>query len=249
MKILVPIVFAVDYNIRVHVAADGSGVDTSQLKHAVNPFDEIALEEALRLKEAGKAEEIIVVAIGPAKAEEGLRHCLALGADKAVRIATDQPVEPLATAKILGAYYQQMEADLVLIGKQSIDDDYGQTGQMLAACLDIPQVTFASELNVEGDTIKATREVDEGLASVSLSLPCVVTADLRLNTPRYATLPNIMKAKSKPIEVVDIASFNVDITPRLSLANYEQPSLARAGNVLANVDELIALIRQKVVAA
>lgn len=246
MKILVPVKFCVDYNIRVHVASDGSGVETSNLKHSINPFDEIALEEALRLKEAGKAEEVVALTIGPAKSQDVLRHALALGADKVVHITCDQPLEPLAASKVLGEYFKQSGAKLVLMGKQAIDDDYNQTGQMLAAYLDLPQVTFVSELTVEGEQVSVLREVDAGLVKALLQLPTIVTVDLRLNEPRYATLPNIMKAKSKPIEQVDIASFGVDLAPRLSLSGYVEPELKREAQKLESVDALVELLKEKV---
>ena len=246
MKVLVPVKYCVDYNIRVHVASDGAGVETENLKHSMNPFDEIALEEAIRMKEAGKAEEVVAVTIGNGKSVEVLRHALALGADTAVHIKSDQAIEPLAAAKVLGEYFKQSGAKLVLMGKQAIDDDYNQTGQMLAGYLDLPQVTFISELNIEGDSVSVMREMDAGLVKASLELPAVATVDLRLNEPRYPTLPNIMKAKSKPVEEVDIGSFGVDIQPKLKLSNYEQPSSERQGQQLENVQALVDLIKEKV---
>ena len=246
MKILVPVKFAVDYNIRVHVNADGSGVDTENLKHSVNPFDEIALEEAIRLKEAGIAGEVVAVTIGNAKSEEALRHCLALGADAATHITCDQTIEPLAAAQILGAYAKQIDAKLLLMGKQAIDDDYNQTGQMLAAHLDWPQATFISELTIDGEHVTVMREVDDGLAKATLSLPCVATVDLRLNEPRYPTLPNIMKAKSKPIEKIAVDTFGVDTAPKLSMQAFETPDTSRAGAMLGSTEELVELIKEKV---
>lgn len=246
MKILVPVKYCVDYNIRVHVKPDGSGVEVENLKHSMNPFDEIALEEALRLKEAGKASEVIAVTIGGAKAVEVLRHALALGTDKAAHITCDRAIEPLAAAKILGEYNKQCGADLVLMGKQAIDDDYNQTGQMLAAYLDVPQATFVSELTLEGRQLTVMREVDAGLVKASLELPAVVTVDLRLNDPRYPTLPNIMKAKSKPVETVAVESFGVDIAPKLKLTNYTQPSQKRECKELGSVAELIELVKAEI---
>jgi len=246
MKILVPVKFTVDYNIRVHVNADGSGVETENLKHSVNPFDEIALEEAIRLKEAGIASEVVAVTIGNAKAEGALRHCLALGADAATHITSEQAIEPIAAAQILGAYAKQVNAKLVLMGKQAIDDDYNQTGQMLAAHLDWPQATFISELNMDGDQANVMREVDDGLVKASLSLPCVATVDLRLNEPRYPTLPNIMKAKSKPIESIDVGTFGVNITPKLNMLRFETPDTSRNAAELGSADELVEMIKGKV---
>lgn len=245
MNILVPVKFCVDYNIRVHVAADGSGVQTQNLKHSMNPFDEIALEEALRLKEAGKAQQVTAITIGNAKSVDALRHALALGVDSAVHIACEQPLEPLCVAKVLGEYVKQSGAELVLMGKQAIDDDFNQTGQMLAACLDVPQATFISELTIEGSKISVLREVDSGLVKASFELPAVITVDLRLNEPRYATLPNIMKAKSKPIERMEIEQFGVDIAQRLALSHYVQPETRREASPLADVDALVALIKEK----
>lgn len=248
MNILVPVKYVVDYNIRVHVKPDGSGVETAQLKHSMNPFDEIALEQAIRLKEAGKAEQVIAVTIGNAKAAEVLRHAYALGADKAVHVQTDAAIEPLAAAKILGACFKKYEAKLALMGKQAIDDDYNQTGQMLAAFLDLPQATFISSLELDGDALTIMREVDSGLVQAKLSLPAVLTVDLRLNEPRYPTLPNIMKAKSKPIEAMDIAEFGVNLEPKLKLTKFEQPETKRETKQLAKVEELVELIKTKVAA-
>ena len=245
MKILVPVKRVIDYNVKVRVKADGSGVDLSNVKMSMNPFDEIAVEEAIRLKEAGKAEEIVVVSIGPAQAEETLRTALAMGADRAVLVETDDAVEPLAVAKILKAIADEETPDLVILGKQAIDDDSNQTGQMLAALLDWPQGTFASKVAVDGGQVEVTREVDGGLQTVSLALPAVVTTDLRLNEPRYVTLPNIMKAKKKPLAVLKPADLGVDVAPRLETLSVREPSGRKAGVKVADVAALVDKLKNE----
>ena len=243
MKALVPVKRVIDYNVKPRVKADGSGVDLSNVKMSMNPFDEIAVEEAIRLKEAGKIDEIVAVSIGPAKAQETLRTALAMGADSAVLVETDEAVEPLAVAKILKAVAAEVGPGLIILGKQAIDDDSNQTGQMLAALMDLPQGTFASKVEVEGDHVSVTREVDGGLETVKLSLPAIVTTDLRLNEPRYASLPNIMKAKKKPLETKAPADYGVDIAPRLKTLTVAEPPVRQAGVKVADVDELVAKLK------
>ena len=243
MKILVPVKRVIDYNVKPRVKADGSGVDLANVKMSMNPFDEIAVEEALRLKEKGAATEVIAVSIGPAKATETLRTALAMGADRAVHVQTDDEVEPLAVAKILKGIAEAEQPGLVILGKQAIDDDSNQTGQMLAALMGRPQGTFANEVTVEGDRVVVKREVDGGLETVSLALPAIVTTDLRLNEPRYASLPNIMKAKSKPLDVKSPADFGVDTTPRLKTLKVQEPAVRQAGVKVADVDELVAKLK------
>lgn len=245
MKILVPVKRVIDYNVKPRVKADGSGVDLSNVKMSMNPFDEIAVEEAIRLKEAGKAEEIVVVSVGPAKAQETLRTALAMGADRAilVQVDDDMDVEPLGVAKILKAIAGEEAPGLVVLGKQSISDDSNQTGQMLAALMGRPQGTFASKVEVDGDSVAVTREVDGGLETVKLAMPAIVTTDLRLNEPRYASLPNIMKAKQKPLETKTPADYGVDITPRLTTTNVSEPPVRQAGVKVADVDELVGKLK------
>ena len=243
MKILVPVKRVIDYNVRPRVKPDGSGVDLANVKMSVNPFDEIAVEEAIRLKEKGAASEIVAVSIGPAKAQETLRTALAMGADRAILVQTDDEVEPLAVAKILKAIADEEQPGIVLMGKQAIDDDSNQTGQMLAALWCRPQGTFASKVEVSGDTVSVTREVDGGLETVSLKLPAVVTTDLRLNEPRYASLPNIMKAKSKPLAVKAPADYGVDTAPRLKVIQVAEPPVRQAGVKVGSVDELVAKLK------
>jgi len=243
MKILVPVKRVIDYNVKPRVKADGSGVDLANVKMSRNPFDEISVEEAIRLKEAGKAEEIIAVSVGPAKAQETLRTALAMGADRAILVETDDEVEPLAVAKILKAIVEAEGPELVILGKQAIDDDSNQTGQMLAALLGWGQGTFASKVVVEGDSVDVTREVDGGLETVKLNLPAIVTTDLRLNEPRYASLPNIMKAKSKPLEQKTPDDYGVDIAPRLKTLKVVEPPVRQAGIKVADVDELVAKLK------
>lgn len=244
MKILVPVKRVVDYNVKIRVKPDGSGVELANVKMSMNPFDEISVEEALRLKEAGKAEEVVVVSIGPAKAEETLRTALAMGADRAILIETADAVEPLAVAKMLKGVVDAEQPGLIIVGKQAIDDDSNQTGQMLAALLGCAQATFASKIEITdadpGGSAKVTREVDGGLQTIEVKLPAVVTTDLRLNEPRYASLPNIMKAKKKPLDKKTPADFNVDTAPRLKVLKTEEPSGRKAGVKVKSVEELVA---------
>ena len=243
MKILVPVKRVVDYNVKIRVKPDGTGVELANVKMSMNPFDEIAVEEALRLKEAGKAEEVIVVSIGPAKAEETLRTGLAMGADRAILVETDQPVEPLAVAKILKGIAEAEAPGLVIMGKQAIDDDSNQTGQMLAALLNWGQATFASKVEIGEGSAKVTREVDGGLQTVEVKLPAIVTTDLRLNEPRYASLPNLMKAKKKPLDKKTPADFGVDTTARLTVLKTEEPGGRKAGIKVASVAELVEKLK------
>ncbi|GAO40476.1 electron transfer flavoprotein beta subunit [Sphingomonas changbaiensis NBRC 104936] len=243
MKILVPVKRVIDYNVKPRVKPDGTGVDLSNVKMSMNPFDEIAVEEAIRLKEKGAATEIVAVSIGPAKAQETLRTALAMGADRAILIQTDDEVEPLAVAKLLKAVADEEQPGLVILGKQAIDDDSNQTGQMLAALMGRPQGTFASKVDVSGDSVSVTREVDGGLETVSLKTPAIITTDLRLNEPRYASLPNIMKAKSKPLTQKTPADYGVDTTPRLKTLKVAEPPKRQAGSKIADVDELITKLK------
>jgi electron transfer flavoprotein beta subunit len=229
MKVLVPVKRVIDYNVKARVKADQTGVDLANVKMSMNPFCEIAVEEAVRLKEKGVATEVVAVSIGPAQAQETLRTSLAMGADRAILIQTDQDLEPLAVAKVLKAIIAEENPDLVLMGKQAIDGDNNATGQMLSTLLDWPQATFASELTIEGGKAKVTREVDGGLQTLEVNLPAVVTADLRLNEPRYASLPNIMKAKKKPLDVKELASLGVDTAPRLKVIKVTEPAKRSAG--------------------
>lgn len=249
MKILVPVKRVIDYNVKPRVKADGTGVDLANVKMSMNPFDEIAVEEAIRLKEKGAATEIVVVSIGPAKAQETLRTALAMGADRAILIQTDETVEPLAVAKLLAKVVAEEQPGLVVLGKQAIDDDSNQTGQMLAALLGWAQGTFASRVEVSGEEISVTREVDGGLETVKLKLPAIVTTDLRLNEPRYASLPNIMKAKSKPLATKTPADYGVDISPRLETVKVSEPPKRQAGIKVGSVDELIEKLKALGVAA
>ncbi|MEM6828506.1 MAG: electron transfer flavoprotein subunit beta/FixA family protein [Pseudomonadota bacterium] len=244
MKILVPVKRVIDYNVKPRVKADGTGVDLANVKMSMNPFDEIAVEEAIRIKEAGKAEEIIAVSVGPAKAQETLRTALAMGADRAILVETEEEVEPLAVAKILKAIADEEQPGLVILGKQSISDDSNQTGQMLAALMGRPQGTFANTVAVDGDSVEVKREVDGGLETVKLTLPAIVTTDLRLNEPRYASLPNIMKAKKKPLDTKAPADFGVDITPRLTTTNVAEPPVRQAGVKVEDVPALVAKIKE-----
>ena len=248
MKILVPVKRVIDYNVKPRVKADGSGVDLANVKMSMNPFDEISVEEAIRLKEAGKAEEIIAVSVGPAKAQETLRTALAMGADRAILVETDDEVEPLAVAKILKAIVEAEGPELVILGKQAIDDDSNQTGQMLAALLGWGQGTFANTIEVGDGSIDVKREVDGGLQTVKVNLPAIVTTDLRLNEPRYASLPNIMKAKSKPLDKKTPADFGVDTAPRLTTTNVSEPPKREAGEILEDVDALVAKLKNMGVA-
>ncbi|MFZ3180255.1 MAG: electron transfer flavoprotein subunit beta/FixA family protein [Methylocystis silviterrae] len=244
MKILVPVKRVVDYNVKIRVKTDGSGVDLANVKMSMNPFDEIAVEEALRLKEAGKATEIIVVTIGPAKADETLRTGLAMGADRGILVKTDETVEPLAVAKILAKIVAEEQPQLVIMGKQAIDDDCNQTGQMLAALLGWGQGAFASKVEMTEGAVDVTREIDGGLQTVSLKLPAVVTTDLRLNEPRYASLPNIIKAKKKEVAVKSPADYGVDISPRLEVLKTSEPSKRKAGVKVGSVVELVGKLKE-----
>jgi len=248
MKVLVPVKRVIDYNVKVRVKADGSGVDLANVKMSMNPFDEIAVEEAIRLKEAGKAEEVIAVSIGVKQSQETLRTALAMGADRAILvIAADDvhsDIEPLAVAKILAAVAREEGAGLVLCGKQAIDNDMNATGQMLSALLGWSQATFASKLDIDGDTAKVTREVDGGLQTITVKMPAIVSVDLRLNEPRYASLPNIMKAKKKPLDEKTPADFGVDVTPRLTVLKTIEPETRKAGVIVASVDELVAKLKE-----
>ncbi|OCC24045.1 electron transfer flavoprotein subunit beta [Croceicoccus estronivorus] len=244
MKILVPVKRVIDYNVKPRVKADGTGVDLANVKMSMNPFDEIAVEEAIRLKEKGVATEIVAVSVGPAKAQETLRTALAMGADRAILVQTDDEVEPLAVAKILKAIADEETPGLVILGKQAIDDDSNQTGQMLAALTGRPQGTFASEVTVDGDSVTVKREVDGGLETVKLTMPAIVTTDLRLNEPRYASLPNIMKAKSKPLANKTPADYGVDIAPRLKTLKVSEPPVRQAGVKVPDVDTLVAKIKE-----
>jgi electron transfer flavoprotein beta subunit len=245
MKILVPIKRVVDYNVKIRAKADGSGVETANVKMSMNPFDEIAVEEAVRLKEAGTATEIIAVSLGAQACQETLRTALAMGADRAILVQTDAELQPLAVAKALKAVVEREQPRLVIMGKQAIDDDCNQTGQMLAALLGWPQGTFASKV-VPGDgTVRVTREIDGGLETVELTLPAVVTTDLRLNEPRYASLPNIMKAKKKPLETLAPADLGVEVTPRLKTLKVAEPPRRQAGIKVSSVAELVDKLRNE----
>ncbi|MBW8297439.1 electron transfer flavoprotein subunit beta/FixA family protein [Sphingopyxis sp.] len=243
MKILVPVKRVLDYNVKPRVKSDGTGVDLANVKMSMNPFDEIGVEEAIRLKEKGVATEIVAISVGPAKAQETLRTALAMGADRAILVQTDDDVEPLALAKIFKAIADTEAPGLVILGKQAIDGDNNQTGQMLAALTGWAQGTFASAVNVEGDHVAVTREVDGGLETVKLKLPAIVTTDLRLNEPRYASLPNIMKAKSKPLDTKTPADYGVDTTPRVKTVKVSEPPVRSAGVKVADVDELVAKLK------
>jgi electron transfer flavoprotein beta subunit len=243
MKLLVCVKRVVDYNVKIRVKSDGSGVELANVKMSMNPFDEIAVEEAVRLKEQGKATEIVAVSIGPAQAAETIRTALAMGADRGILVKTDAAVEPLAVAKLLAKVVEQEKPDLIVLGKQAIDDDANQTGQMLAALLGWPQGTFAYKVNVGEGTIDVTREVDGGLQTVGLRLPAIVTTDLRLNEPRYASLPNIMKAKKKPLEETSPEALGVDVSPRLKVVRTVEPGGRKAGVKVASVAELVAKLK------
>ncbi len=243
MKVLVPVKRVVDYNVKIRVKADGSGVDVANVKFSINPFDEIAVEEALRLKEAGKATEIVLVSIGPAKAEETIRTGLAMGADRGIHVKTDEAVEPLGVAKLLAKIVAEEQPGLVILGKQAIDDDSNQTGQMLAALLGWGQGTFASKVEIGDGSVDVTREVDGGLQTVTLKLPAVVTTDLRLNEPRYASLPNIIKAKKKDVAAKTPADYGVDVTPRLEVLKTAEPPTRKAGVKVGSVAELVEKLK------
>ena len=245
MKILVPVKRVVDFNIKVRVKPDGSGIDLANVKMAMNPFDEIAVEEALRQKEAGKAGEVVLVSIGPAAAAETLRTGLAMGADRGILVKCDRPVEPLAVARILKGVVAAEAPGLVILGKQAIDDDSNQTGQMLAALLGWAQGTFASKLTIEGDSVTVVREVDGGLQTVKLKMPAIISTDLRLNEPRYASLPNIMKAKKKPIDDKSPEAYGVDIKPRLQVLKTTEPPGRKSGVKVASVAELVGKLKDE----
>jgi electron transfer flavoprotein beta subunit len=244
MKVVVPVKRAVDKDVKIRVKADGSGVELANVKMSMNPFDEIAVEEALRLKEAGKATEVIAVSVGPQQAGETIRTALAMGADRGILVKNDGPVEPLAVAKILKAIVAAEQPGLVILGKQAIDDDSNQTGQMLAALLGWPQGTFASKVALDGDAVSVTREVDGGLQTVKLKGPAIVTTDLRLNEPRYASLPNIMKAKKKPIDEKTPADYGVDVAPRLEVVKTVEPPGRKAGAKVGSVAELVGKLKE-----
>ena len=244
MKVLVPVKRVIDYNVKIRVKADGSGVELANVKMSMNPFDKIAVEEALRLKEGGKATEVVAVSIGPAQAAETIRTALAMGADRGIHIKSDAPVEPLGVAKVLKAITEREQPGLVILGKQAIDDDSNQTGQMLAALLGWPQATFAFKLEADGANIQVTREVDGGLQTVKLQGPAIVTTDLRLNEPRYASLPNIMKAKKKPIEEMTADQLGVDLAPRLEILKTSEPSGRSAGVKVASVADLVGKLSE-----
>ncbi len=245
MKVLVAVKRVIDYNVKVRVKSDNSGVDLTNIKMAMNPFCEIAVEEAVRLKEKGVATEVVVVSIGPKTAQEQIRTALALGADRGIHIETDDEIQSLAAAKLLKAVVEKEQPQLVILGKQSIDTDNNQTGQMLAALCGYGQGTFASEVVVEGDKVNVTREIDGGLVTVGLNLPAVVTTDLRLNEPRYASLPNIMKAKKKPLDVTTPADLGVDVAPRLSTVKVEAPAQRQAGIKVGSVAELVDKLKNE----
>ena len=245
MKILVPVKRVIDYNVKARVKADGSGVELANVKMSMNPFDEIAIEEALRLREAGKASEVIALSIGPAQAGETIRTALAMGADRGILVKVDGPVEPLAVAKIIKAAVEAEQPGLVILGKQAIDDDSNQTGQMLAALLNWSQGTFASKVEIGESTVDVTREVDGGLQTLTLKMPAIITTDLRLNEPRYASLPNIMKAKKKPIDEKSPSDYGVDTAPRLKVLKTREPEGRKAGVKVKTVAELVSKLKDE----
>jgi len=245
MKILVPVKRVVDFNVKVRVKSDQSGVELANVKMSMNPFDEIAVEEALKLREAGKATEVIAVSAGIAACQETLRTAMAMGADRGILLETDVELQPLAVAKLLKAVVDKEGPQLVILGKQAIDDDANQTGQMLAALLDWPQATFASKVEIDGGKAKVTREIDGGLETIEIALPAIVTTDLRLNTPRYATLPNIMKAKKKPLDTLKPADLGVDVTPRLKTLKVVEPGKRKAGVMVKDVAELVDKLKNE----
>lgn len=244
MKILVTVKRVVDYNVKVRAKADGSGVETANVKMSMNPFDEIAVEEAVRLKEKGVAKEIIVVSLGVDKAQEVIRTAMAMGADRGIHVLTDTELQPLSVAKLLRAIVQEEQPKLIIMGKQSIDDDFNQTGQMLAALLNWPQATFASKLVITGESVEVSREVDSGTEVIKVKLPAVVTTDLRLNEPRYAKLPDIMKARAKPLTTKNPEDYGVDITPRLKTLKVEEPEKRTGGTKVASVEELAQKLKE-----
>ncbi len=243
MKVLVTVKRVIDFNVKIRVKSDGSGVETANVKMSMNPFDEIAVEEGVRMREAGTASELIAVSLGPQQSQETIRTALAMGADRGILVETDAEPEPLAVAKLLSAIIDKESPDLIILGKQAIDDDCNQTGQMLAALLGWPQGTFASDIALGDGTVNVTREIDGGLETVSLQLPAVVTTDLRLNEPRYASLPNIMKAKKKPIDVMTPDDLGVDVAPRLETLKVEEPSGREAGTIVADAAELVQKLK------
>jgi electron transfer flavoprotein beta subunit len=245
MKILVAVKRVVDYNVKIRVASDESGVDLNNVKMSINPFCEIAVEEAIRIKEAGKADEVVVVSMGVKECQETLRSALALGADRAILVETDAELQPLAVAKLLQSVAEKEQPDLIILGKQAIDDDSNQTGQMLASLMDLPQGTFASKVELEEGSVKVTREIDGGLETVALTIPAVITTDLRLNEPRYAKLPNIMKAKKKPLDVIPVEDTGVDIAPRLQTLKVIEPPVRQAGIKVGSVTELVEKLRNE----
>ncbi|MES2935142.1 MAG: electron transfer flavoprotein subunit beta/FixA family protein [Pseudomonadota bacterium] len=245
MKVLVPVKRVVDYNVKVRAKTDGSGVDIANVKMSMNPFDEIALEEAMRLKEAGKVTEVVAVSCGVLQCQETLRTAMAIGADRAILVETDAELQPLAVAKLLKALADKEQPQLIILGKQAIDDDCNQTGQMLAALLGWPQATFASKVVLEDGKVNVTREVDGGLETLALTLPAIITTDLRLNEPRYVTLPNIMKAKKKPLDNVKPADLGVDVTSRLKTLKVVEPSKRSAGVIVPNIEALVAKLRNE----
>ena len=245
MKLLIPVKRVIDYNVKVRVKSDGTGVETSNVKMSMNPFDEIAVEEAVRLKEAGKVEEVIAVSLGVAQCQETIRTALAMGADRGIHVASDTDLEPLAVAKLLKALVERESPELVILGKQAIDDDSNQTGQMLAALLGWPQATFASEIELGDGTAKVIREIDGGLETININLPAIVTTDLRLNEPRYASLPNIMKAKKKPIDELTPEDLGVDVTPRLETLKVDEPPKREAGVMVESVAELVDKLKNE----
>ncbi|NQU62472.1 MAG: electron transfer flavoprotein subunit beta/FixA family protein [Rhodospirillales bacterium] len=245
MKVLVTVKRVVDFNVKIRVKSDATGVETSNVKMSMNPFDEIAVEEGVRLRESGTADELIAVSLGTAQCQETIRTALAMGADRGILVETDTELEPLAVAKLLAAIAKKESPDLIIVGKQAIDGDCNQTGQMLATLLGWPQGTFASKLSLSGGTANVTREVDGGLETVSLTLPCVVTTDLRLNEPRYASLPNIMKAKKKPIDTLSPEDLGVDVTPRLTTLTVEEPQGRQAGVLVKDAAELVDKLKNE----
>lgn len=245
MKVLVPVKRVVDYNVKVRVKSDGSGVDIANVKMSMNPFDEIAVEEAMRLKEAGTVTEVVAVSCGVTQCQETLRTAMAIGADRALLVETDAELQPLAVAKLIKALVDKEQPQLIILGKQAIDDDCNQTGQMLAALLGWPQATFASKVTVDGDKATVTREVDGGLETISLTLPAIVTTDLRLNEPRYVTLPNIMKAKKKTLDVIQPDALGVDVTPRLKTLKVSEPAKRSAGTMVPDVATLVAKLKNE----
>ena len=245
MKVLVAVKRVVDYNVKIRVKADGSGVELANVKMSMNPFDEICVEEAVRLKEAGKATEVIALSVGPQQAQETIRTALAMGADRGILIKNDTYVEPLGVAKLMKAVIDTEKPDLVILGKQAIDDDCSQTGQMLAALLGWAQATFASKLEIDGDKAKVTREIDGGLQTIEVKMPLILTADLRLNQPRYASLPNIMKAKKKPLDETTPQALGVDVTPRLTVVTTSEPPKRQAGAKVSSVAELVDKLKDE----